>query len=257
MIDLLRAIIDKMQKRAKTAEETKEVPNDFASWLSPIDTTWRDALGTFLDGRRMHQLHEFVTKTYATNTCRPPVSEIFTAFNLTPFDKVKVVIVGQDPYPGPTEAMGLSFSVHRGVKVPGSLRNIYKCMQTDPDCDFTVPKHGDLSAWAQRGVFMLNAVLTVTQGKPNSHINQGWEEFTDSVIEALNSQRSNLVFMLWGAFAQRKAAGVNRSQHCVLEACHPSPLSASKGGFFTCKHFSKANTYLSSVGVEPIDWDLS
>jgi uracil-DNA glycosylase len=185
------------------------------------------------------------------------MDEIFTAFKLTPFDQVKVVVVGQDPYPGPTEAMGLSFSVHRGVKVPGSLRNIYKCLTTDRDVEFTAPKHGDLTAWAQQGVFMLNAVLTVTQGKANSHANKGWEEFTDAVIEVLSTQRPNLVFLLWGAFAQRKAAGVDRSMHCILEACHPSPLSASKGGFFTCGHFSKTNAYLRSVGAAPIDWNLS
>mmetsp|Transcript_32798 Transcript_32798/g.57106 ORF Transcript_32798/g.57106 Transcript_32798/m.57106 type:complete len:247 (-) Transcript_32798:1926-2666(-) len=246
-----------MSKRPKTDEETKQVPSDFASWISPIDSSWKDVLGPFLNGSRMQRLHDFVANAYRSNTCRPPIDEIFTAFRLTPFNRVKVVVVGQDPYPGPTEAMGLSFSVHRGVKVPGSLRNIYKCLQQDPDVEFTVPKHGDLSAWAERGVFMLNAVLTVTQGKPNSHINQGWEDFTDAVIEALNSQSTNLVFLLWGSFAQRKAAGVNRSLHHVLEACHPSPLSASKGGFFTCKHFSKTNEYLRSVGSEPIDWNLS
>ena len=225
-------------------------------WLGQLDDSWKQVLKSFLDAGQLESIHSWVSREYASNTCRPIFSEIFTAFNLTPFNNIKVVVVGQDPYPGPIEAMGLSFSVHSGVKVPGSLRNIYKCMQQDPKLSFKPPKHGDLSHWAQQGVFMLNAVLTVKQGVANSHAKKGWEKFTDEVIKVINRDNSNVVFMLWGAYAQEKARAVDKRKHLVLEACHPSPLSASKGGFFSCGHFSKANEYLKNHGRGEIDWSL-
>ena len=240
-------------------EEVKELPVPFtySDWETQLDESWRSALDSFLSSNKLKEIYSWVSREYSEVPCRPPAEEVFTAFKLTPFDQVKVVVVGQDPYPGPTEAMGLSFSVHDGVKVPGSLRNIYKCLETDPKVTFKTPKHGNLSKWARQGVFMLNACLTVRQSKPNSHANKGWESFTDEVIRVINSQRSGVVFMLWGSYAQKKAKGVNRSKHLVLEACHPSPLSASKGGFYTCGHFSAANEYLREKGIQEIDWNLN
>ena len=229
---------------------------EYDSWLAQFHPTWLSQLQPFLDAGKLRPIHTFVSQEYRTVECRPIASEIFTAFNTTPFDQVKVVIVGQDPYPGPTEAMGMSFSVHRGVKVPGSLKNIYKCIQTDKKLGIKPANHGDLTGWAVQGVFLLNAVLTVRKGSPNTHAKKGWETFTDEVIRLINENRTNVVFMLWGAFAQAKAAGVDKSKHLVLEACHPSPLSASKGGFFTCGHFSRANEYLQEHGQTPIDWTL-
>ncbi|CAG9324603.1 unnamed protein product [Blepharisma stoltei] len=237
-------------------EEVKEGFPSYDEFESQMHPSWINVLRPWLDTGKLRKLHTWLTTEYATTACRPPPHEIFTAFRLTPFDSIKVVVVGQDPYPAPNDAMGLSFSVHRGIKVPGSLRNIYKCLQTDSSLNFKPPKHGDLTRWAEQGVFMLNAVLTVRQGAPNSHAKKGWEEFTDEVIKAINKERSGVVFMLWGAFAQAKAQGVNRSKHFILEACHPSPLSASKGGFFTCRHFSRANEYLRSNGASEIDWNL-
>ena len=212
---------------------------------------------SFLSSNKLKEIYNWVSQEYNENTCRPIFSEIFTAFRLTPFNTVKVVVVGQDPYPGPIEAMGLSFSVHRGVKVPGSLRNIYKCLEQDKKLKFKAPNHGDLSDWAKQGVFMLNAVLTVRQGDANSHAKKGWESFTDEVIKIINRDRNGVVFMLWGAYAQAKAASVNKQKHLVLEACHPSPLSAAKGGFYSCGHFSKANDYLRTNGQSEIDWTLN
>lgn len=237
-------------------EESKNGFLSYENFEDQLSDSWRSVLRQFLDNGKLRKIHTFVSNEYSTNVCRPPTNEIFTAFKLTDFENIKVVIVGQDPYPGPIEAMGLSFSVHREVKVPGSLRNIYKCLQTDPNVNFRIPKHGDLTRWAQQGVFMLNAVLTVRQGAANSHAKKGWEDFTDEVIKAINKEKSGVVFMLWGAFAQAKAAGVDRSKHLILEACHPSPLSAIKGGFYQCGHFSRTNQYLSSRNQPEIDWNL-
>lgn len=228
----------------------------YEDWESQIDSSWKAPLSDFLSSNKLRKIFDWVSREYAEHICRPISSEIFTAFSLVPFDKIKVVVVGQDPYPGPIEAMGLSFSVHRGVAVPGSLRNMYKCLQQDKKLNFTPPKHGDLTAWAQQGVFMLNAVLTVRQGLANSHAKKGWESFTDEVIKVINRDCTGVVFMLWGAYAQTKAASVNKQKHLILEACHPSPLSASKGGFYTCGHFSKANDYLRSKGQSEINWAL-
>ena len=247
------------KKQAKvdtTGSATGAGIGDYEDWVNQMHPSWREQLRGFLDADRLKPIYNFVSQEYRTTACRPPANEIFTAFAKTPFNQVKVVIVGQDPYPAPNDAMGMSFSVHRGVKVPGSLRNIYKCLQTDKKLAFTPPKHGDLTHWAEQGVFLLNAVLTVRQGAPNTHAKKGWETFTDEVIRLINVNGSHVVFMLWGAFAQAKAAGVSKSKHLVLEACHPSPLSASKGGFFTCGHFSKANDFLVGHGLPPIDWNL-
>jgi uracil-DNA glycosylase len=184
----------------------------------------------------------------------PTPSDVFNAFNLTPFNEVKVVILGQDPYHGANQAHGLSFSVQQGVAVPPSLKNIYKELQTDIP-GFNIPSHGDLSSWAKQGVLLLNATLTVRANEPGSHQKMGWEQFTDNAIKALSSEKSGLIFILWGRHAQAKASLIDSGKHLVLTAAHPSPFSAYNG-FFGCKHFSKANAYLLSKGEKPINWQI-
>ena len=181
----------------------------------------------------------------------PEEHNIFKAFELCPFEKTKVVIIGQDPYHGPNQAMGLSFSVPQHIKIPPSLRNIFKELYSDLKIEKT---HGDLTSWAEQGVLLLNSVLTVEPGKPNSHKNIGWESFTDEIIHILNSKKENIVFILWGKYAQKKASAVDSKKHLVLCAHHPSPLSANRGGFFGCKHFSQCNEYLISKQLDPIHW---
>jgi len=183
----------------------------------------------------------------------PPQDEIFNALTLTPFDNVKVVLLGQDPYHGENQAHGLSFSVKPGIKAPPSLANIYD--ELKDDLGINKPNHGYLAAWTKQGVLMLNSVLTVENGKPQSHANIGWQEFTDRIITSLNSHPEGIVFLLWGSYAQRKSVLINTNRHLVLMAPHPSPLSAHRG-FFGCKHFSKANKWLVKMGREPIDWQL-
>ncbi|MGF1693431.1 uracil-DNA glycosylase [Photobacterium kagoshimensis] len=184
----------------------------------------------------------------------PPASDVFNAFDSTPFEQVKVVILGQDPYHGPAQAHGLSFSVLPGVKTPPSLANMYKELATDID-GFTVPNHGYLQPWAEQGVLLLNTVLTVEQGKAHSHAKIGWETFTDSVIDALNAQGEGIVFLLWGAHAQKKGKKIDTQRHHVLASAHPSPLSAYRG-FFGCQHFSQTNILLSQMNKSAINWHL-
>lgn len=183
----------------------------------------------------------------------PPGKLIFNAFNSTPFEKVKVVILGQDPYHGPGEAMGLCFSVPKGIKVPPSLRNIYK--ELNQDMGMPLPSHGDLSSWTNQGVFLLNAMLTVEHKSPGSHKNIGWQEFTNAVIRIISEKKDGIVFLLWGNFAKNKKVFIDESKHHVLEAAHPSPLAG--GAFFGCKHFSKTNVLLAKQGKEIIDWTIS
>ncbi|MDX2136123.1 MAG: uracil-DNA glycosylase [Saprospiraceae bacterium] len=185
-------------------------------------------------------------------TIFPPGPLIFNAFNQTPFDRVKVVVLGQDPYHNPGEAMGLSFSVPKGVRIPPSLQNIYK--EINRDLGLPIPNHGDLTHWAQQGVLLLNAMLTVEAGKAGSHQHIGWQTFTDAVIRRLSEQRKGLVFMLWGRFAQGKKSLIDPSEHLILEAAHPSPLAG--GAFSGCAHFSKANAYLVQQGAAPVDWQV-
>lgn len=180
----------------------------------------------------------------------PPGSLIFNAFNTTPFHQVKAIILGQDPYHNPNEAMGLSFSVPKGIRVPPSLRNIYKELHTD--LGHAIPHHGDLTKWANQGVLLLNSFLTVEKNKPRSHQKIGWAQFTDAVIKILSNERENLVFMLWGNPAKKKATMIDRDKHLILEAAHPSPLAG--GAYFGSKHFSQANAYLEKNGKTPIDW---
>lgn len=220
-----------------------------------LDDSWKYSLAEFLLSPQMDALREFLLQEKQQNkVIYPPSSLIFNALNTTPLNQVKVVIIGQDPYHGPNQAHGLSFSVQRGVALPPSLRNIFHELHTD--LGIPVPRHGDLTHWAEQGVLLLNSVLTVQAGQPTSHQKQGWEDFTDHVIGVLNQQREHIVFILWGAYAQRKGQRIDPNKHLILKAAHPSPLAANRGGFFGCKVFSKSNNYLKQNGIEPIDWQL-
>lgn len=196
-------------------------------------------------------LKSFVRREYQRNTCYPKGKEIFSCFDHCPFEQTKVVILGQDPYHGPNQANGLCFSVHKGIPFPPSLRNIFKEIQDD--LGKPLPSDGDLSRWARQGVLLLNATLTVQAAQAGSHQNKGWETFTDRVVEKLSEEKKDLVFLLWGAYAQKKGSFINRSAHLVLSAAHPSPFSAHNG-FFGCRHFSKANAFLTEKNISPIDW---
>jgi len=220
-----------------------------------LDDSWKYGLSEFLLSPKMDALKTFlIEEKKADKVIYPPNHLIFNALNTTPLDRVKVVIIGQDPYHGPNQAHGLSFSVQKGVALPPSLRNIFHELHND--LGVKIPKHGDLTHWAEQGVLLLNAVLTVEAAQPTSHQKRGWEEFTDHVIDVLNEQREHIVFILWGAYAQRKGQRIDQNKHLVLKAAHPSPLSAKRGGFFGCKVFSKTNNYLKQHGIEPIDWQL-
>jgi uracil-DNA glycosylase len=217
-----------------------------------LSDSWLNVIGDEFDADYMTALKDFLkAEKKAKQTIYPSGSRIFKALNATPFDQVKVVIIGQDPYHGPGQAMGLCFSVPEGVEIPPSLKNIYKEISDDLDCD--MPDHGNLTAWADQGVLLLNAVLTVRAGQAGSHQGMGWEKFTDAVIRALNTGRDHVVFMLWGRYAQEKGKIIDRDKHLVLTAPHPSPLAAYRG-FFGCGHFSAANNYLGDHGRDPIDW---
>ena len=220
-----------------------------------LDDSWKYGLSDFLLSPKMDALKTFlIEEKKADKVIYPPNHLIFNALNTTPLDRVKVVIIGQDPYHGPNQAHGLSFSVQKGVALPPSLRNIFHELHTD--LGVPVSRHGDLTKWAEQGVLLLNSVLTVEAGQPTSHQKQGWEDFTDHVIDVLNEQREHIVFILWGAYAQRKGQRIDQEKHLVLKAAHPSPLAANRGGFFGCKVFSKSNNYLKQHGIEPIDWQL-
>jgi len=197
------------------------------------------------------ELANFVKNEYKNNNIYPPSKAIFNAFNLCPFSKVRVVVLGQDPYHGKGEAHGLAFSVPDGVNIPPSLKNIYKEIYSD--LGISTPKTGNLECWAKQGVLLLNAILTVNADNPASHRKKGWEEFTDAVIKKLSDEKEGLVFLLWGQYAKEKGKIIDNKKHLVLEAPHPSPFSAYSG-FFGCKHFSKTNKYLASRGKRPIDW---
>lgn len=217
--------------------------------------TWKEAIGEEKQKPYFqHILQQVQQAKAAGKIVYPPQSEIFSAFSLTEFEAVKVVILGQDPYHGPNQAHGLAFSVKPPVAPPPSLVNIYKELAQDIP-NFQIPYHGYLVDWAKQGVLLLNTVLTVEQGQAHSHANFGWETFTDKVIEQLNLHRENLVFLLWGSHAQKKGQFIDQNRHFVLRAPHPSPLSAHRG-FFGCHHFSQANHYLESKGLSPIQWQL-
>lgn len=219
-----------------------------------LPESWLNYLKPQFDLPYMQQLRAFLQHEKQVGKMIYPASNrIFAAFNYTEFDQVKVVILGQDPYHGPNQAHGLSFSVPMGIAPPPSLVNIYK--ELHDDIGMPIPQHGCLESWAHQGVLLLNSVLTVEAGLAASHQNRGWEQFTDQVISQLNQERNQLVFMLWGSYAQRKGAMIDRRRHLVLEAPHPSPLSAYRG-FLGCRHFSQANQYLEKQGISPINWQL-
>ena len=217
-----------------------------------LEESWCEKLKDEMDKPYYRELVDKVQEEYENETCYPPEDKIFNALNLCPFDKVKVVIMGQDPYFNPGQAMGLSFSVPEGVQLPPSLQNIYK--EIAADLGTAIHQSGDLTRWAEQGVLLLNATLTVRAHVANSHQRLGWGTFTDAAIKALSDGRENLVFMLWGGFARSKKALIDQQRHCVIESVHPSPLSANRGGWFGQHQFSRCNAYLTSCGAQPIEW---
>jgi len=220
--------------------------------VGSLSESWQQVIGDQFELSYLKELRAFLAlERQAGKTVYPPEGSIFNALNHTSFDDVKVVILGQDPYHGQNQAHGFCFSVQSGVDVPPSLRNIYQ--ELNADIGLTKPSHGNLISWADQGVLLLNAVLTVEQAKAGSHQGKGWEIFTDRIIQVLNEQCESVVFLLWGSYAQKKGKLIDRQKHCVLEAPHPSPLSSYRG-FFGCQHFSKANAYLESVGKPVINW---
>ncbi len=216
-----------------------------------IEESWEKVLQPDFDKPYFKELTDFVRSEYAATTIYPPASLIFNAFNLCPFDKVKVVIIGQDPYHGPGQAHGLCFSVNDGVQFPPSLQNIFKEIKSD--LDIPIPTSGNLTRWAEQGVLLLNATLTVRAHSAGSHQKKGWETFTDSVIRILAEQKENLVFILWGAYAQKKGAFIDNNRHLILSSAHPSPLSAYNG-FFGNHHFSLTNKWLTEHNLKAINW---
>jgi len=221
-----------------------------------LEASWKEVLSDEFDRPYMNELRAFLTKEKrAGKAIFPPGPEMFAALDTTPLSDVKVVIIGQDPYHGPDQAHGLCFSVRSGVQLPPSLLNIFKEIQDEyADAGRTFDgQHGCLEPWARQGVLLLNAVLSVERGRAGSHQGHGWETFTDAVVGVLNEKRDNLVFLLWGSYAQKKGAHVDRTRHCVLSSPHPSPLSAHRG-FFGCNHFRDANAYLENHGMKAVDW---
>lgn len=218
-----------------------------------LDKSWERVLRDEFLEPYFAELKNFLSEEQKNYTLFPNPYNIFNAFNLTPFDRVKVVILGQDPYHGAGQSHGLAFSVQKGTKIPPSLHNIFK--ELVDDMGYKYPIHGDLSSWADQGVLLLNTLLSVRSGEPLSHRDKGWEKFTDQVIKTLSAQREHIVFILWGAQAWKKSALIDETKHCILKAPHPSPLSSYRG-FFGSKPFSKTNEYLSRYGIPPIDWSL-
>ncbi|MBE7638830.1 uracil-DNA glycosylase [Salegentibacter sp. BLCTC] len=217
-----------------------------------IHPSWKKELAQEFEKDYFKNLTNFVREEYTSNTCYPKGKDIFAAFDRATFTSTKVVILGQDPYHGPGQANGLSFSVNEGIPFPPSLQNIFK--EIENDLGKPVPNSGNLERWANQGVLLLNATLTVRAQQAGSHQKKGWELFTDKVIEIISAEKENVVFMLWGGYAKKKGAKIDSSKHLILTSGHPSPLSANRGYWFGNKHFSKANTYLKQKGKEPIDW---
>lgn len=220
-----------------------------------IENSWKTLLNSTFEKPVFKELVNFLkTEKLNNEKIYPPGNKIFEAFNLTPFNCVKAVILGQDPYHGPNQAHGLCFSVNNGISIPPSLQNIFKELAKDID-GYKIPVSGNLTNWAKQGVLLLNATLTVKNGSPGSHQNKGWENFTDEVIKLVSLHKKNIVFMLWGKYAQSKSVFIDAQKHLILAASHPSPFSAYNG-FFGCRHFSKCNAYLKENNIEPINWQL-
>lgn len=220
-----------------------------------IEDSWKNLLDTEFNKDYFKELVSFVKNKYSTSVCYPKGSEIFSAFDNCPINKLKVVIIGQDPYHGAGQANGLCFSVNKGIMHPPSLINIFKELESDLNISFR-DRNGDLSKWSKQGVMLLNATLTVKQGLAGSHQNKGWEIFTDRVIEIISDETNNTVFLLWGSFARQKKKLIDLNKHKILESGHPSPLSANRGLWFGNKHFSQCNEYLKNIGKKEIDWSL-
>lgn len=217
-----------------------------------LESGWKNLLGDVFDQEFMINLRQFLKNEIDSKRYFYPSAKLlFNAFDACPYERVKLVILGQDPYHGDGQANGMSFSVARNMPIPPSLKNIYK--ELHDDIGMNIPHHGDLTGWAKQGVLLLNTVLSVRANTPMSHRDQGWEEFTDHVIRQLNTHKENLVFLLWGSHAQSKASLLDDNKHCLLKSTHPSPLSAHRG-FLGCRHFSQANDYLTQHGITPIDW---
>ena len=217
-----------------------------------IHSSWKEVLGAEFEKPYFENLISFVRDQYTSNTCYPPGKQIFSAFDHCHFDNVEVVILGQDPYHGAGQANGLCFSVSDGIAMPPSLINIFREIETD--LGNPPPKTGNLERWADQGVLLLNAVLTVRQGEAGSHQGKGWETFTDAVIKKISDEKKDVVFLLWGGYAKKKGVSIDKSKHLILESGHPSPLSANKGHWFGNKHFSKANEFLKAKGKREIEW---
>lgn len=233
------------------AEKRPAAGNDVEMAEVIVHPSWKEVLNSEFKKPYFENLKNFVKAEYASGTVYPPGKLIFNALDHTPFDRVKVVILGQDPYHGPGQANGLCFSVNPTTPIPPSLKNIFK--EINNDVGVPVPESGDLTRWADQGVLLLNATLTVRAHSPGSHQSKGWEEFTDEVIRQLSEKREGLVFMLWGSYAKKKGSVIDRTKHLVLTAPHPSPLSAHRG-FFGCSHFSRTNSYLEKSGKKAINW---
>lgn len=217
-----------------------------------IEQSWKEILSDEFEKPYFNDLITYVKQEYASHKCFPPGKQIFAAFDHCPFDNVEVVIIGQDPYHGAGQAHGLCFSVNDGISFPPSLRNIFQ--EISNDIGKPIPSSGNLERWADQGVLLLNAVLTVREGQAESHKGKGWEKFTDAVIQKISDKKENVVFLLWGGYAKKKGAKIDRSKHFILESGHPSPLSANQGLWFGNKHFSKANEYLKQKGKREIEW---
>ena len=221
--------------------------------MFPITKNWYKLLENEFNSEKYLKFSEWLNDEYITQTIYPKPENVFNALNIVPYDKVKIVIIGQDPYHGVNQAHGLSFSVEKDVNIPPSLRNIYKELESDLNC--YIPNNGNLTKWAKQGVLLLNSVLTVRAGNPNSHKGKGWEQITSKVVELLNNREEPVIFMLWGGNAKALCKNIN-PRHLVLNAVHPSPMSANQGGWFGCKHFSQANEFLIKNNKTPIDWQI-
>lgn len=221
--------------------------------MAAIGNDWDEILKDTFDSEHYRQLRQFLIREYQLETVYPPMEDLFNALRKTPYGKVKAVILGQDPYHGPGQAHGMCFSVRPGIKAPPSLVNIFKELQRE--YGYEIPGHGNLSEWARQGVLLLNTILTVRAGQPMSHKGMGWEQITDTMIRRLNERSEPMVFLLWGAPAQRKADLIDSEKHLILKTTHPSPLSAHRG-FFGCDHFREANAFLEDHGIEPIRWQI-
>ena len=261
---IIKSEEEESENQKKIPKITNEDKNSkfYTTYESFIDKleTWKIPLKEFINppnNTQMKSIYNFAKKEYETKTIFPPKNLIFNAFSKTPWDKVKVVIIGQDPYPNPGDAMGLSFSVPKSQRIPGSLINIYKCLEKDKKLKFVKPKHGDLCSWAEQGIFLINATLTVECKKANSHQKtSGWAKFTDFVIKQISLQKKNIVFLLWGNFAIAKSSLIDGNKHLIIKNIHPSPLAQSKGDFTKSEQFSQANEFLEKNGIEPINWNI-